>query len=125
MIAPASRNLATVKASCGGGGVSASAAQQRARPGLLPLRVERARDLERLRVEQQYRIQLRPLLVVGLDSLEIDGDELLGRQARGVGLLQVEDRRGLEVELAGVGAPRRSDGNCDDGDCGDCRNAAR
>ncbi len=82
------------------------AVQQRARALLASFLVERLGGLDRLRIHGEDRVELGAGFVVGLDALEIRLHDLLGREPRVVGLLQIEDRRGLEIERGGAGGPR-------------------
>ena len=63
------------------------------------LRVESARTLHRVRVHRDDRAQLRPSVVIGLDTGEIERDELLGAQRSGVESgVDVSDRSFRELE---------------------------
>ena len=77
------------------------------RPLSDPLAVELARDFERARVHGQDRVQLRSVLVVGLDPAQIHLDQPLVGESAGVDRgLDVVDARGQEVERARRGRSR-------------------
>jgi hypothetical protein len=63
------------------------------------LLVEPARDVDRFRVDRDDRVQLRPVLVVRFDALQIELHELFVRQLAGVDRrLNVGDARRQEIE---------------------------
>jgi hypothetical protein len=75
------------------------AVERRARTFRLALGVERARGLERFRIQRNDRVQRRTLAIVGLNSSQTALHQLLGRQrARVEGGVDVGDGRRIELD---------------------------
>ena len=70
--------------------------QRAARPGRLPLRIQRRREGERIRVDLDDRVQRRPAPVQRLDAREVPFDQRLRGQPAG-------RHRRLQLGDAGLG----------------------
>jgi len=81
-----------------------NAVQFAAWPLFLALLVERARQLQRLGLQRDDGVDVRPLLVVGRDAVQIQLDQLFGVERAGIEcLVDVFDGRRLQIEGGGAG----------------------
>ncbi len=77
------------------------AVQRRARTLRFSLGIERARGLERLRIERQHRAQRRPLPVVRVDARQTELHQSFCRQRTGVErAVDVGDSERVEIDRA-------------------------